>query len=251
MVADANDPRLILAADRGLPAYAPNGYSLRHVPTPASPRWSGAHGQNGNVLFADGHVELSSDASVASQEAIPEDVAYPSVNGATSPYSAGGSGGGGGGGSGGVQSPGNGGGSSYGGVANQASPASRGATQAGPAPNQPAPPAATQLVPGIVGSRANRSRPATAQSQAEVSNSVPEDVVLATNAPSVGVSGPSVDDSMMSPPNRKAARILRDFLGGTYLLLLLLMLLYAAWRYRRWRQEVERRRRRQADSIPR
>jgi prepilin-type N-terminal cleavage/methylation domain-containing protein/prepilin-type processing-associated H-X9-DG protein len=261
IVLDANEPRLILAADRGLPIYAANGATVGHVPTPFSPRWSGAHGQSGNILFGDGHVDLSADAMVSAEESIPEDVVYPSVKGSSISSSGGGGGGegGGGGGGGGTQPPGARGGGSQGGMASQsiatsqiggtnpASPSFHGTVPAGSASNQPAPPTGTQPILGNAGSRQNLNLKAGRSSQNEVSNSIPDDGAAATNSKSGGVSGPSVDDAVMSPPNREAARILRDFLVGTYLLILLLLLLYAAWRYRRWQQNAKRKRRRPED----
>jgi hypothetical protein len=129
-----------------------------------------------------------------------------------------------------------------------ASPSFHGTVPAGSASNQPAPPTGTQPILGNAGSRQNLNLKAGGSSQNEVSNSIPDDGAAATNSKSGGVSGPSVDDAAMSPPNREAARILRDFLVGTYLLILLLLLLYAAWRYRRWQQNAKRKRRRPEDS---
>ena len=50
LVANANDPRWLLAADRGLPAGWTNADTIRHVPTPFPPRWSGAHETGGNIF---------------------------------------------------------------------------------------------------------------------------------------------------------------------------------------------------------
>jgi hypothetical protein len=48
------------------------------------------------------------------------------------------------------------------------------------------------------------------------------------------------DVSVMTEPNRKAARVFSDILVGTYFLVLLALLLYAAYRYWRHQQNPAR-----------
>lgn len=183
MVANANDPRLLLAADCGLPAAWTNADTIRHVPPPFTPRWLGAHAPGGNILFADAHVDLSSDASVSSEEAVSEDVVYPSVKGSAITASAGGGGGGG-------TPP-----TSQGGAANQnraTSPAGgmnlaattpHQTAQASPAPNQQAPPTAAFPLPAASRNRQNIGVNSSGQSELEITDSVPEKVVAPTNSP--------------------------------------------------------------------
>lgn len=265
IAADANDPRLMLAADRGLPTSGTNGYTLQHLPAPASPRWVGAHGRNGNILFADGHVELSSDAMVWSELAVAEDVVYPSVKGATvdTTGGAGGSASGGGGGTGGGGWGGKGGGGSSGtplsnqsGLANQnAAPAqsnpSSQAVEANAIANrrdQTARARATNLQPARAAwaNSSRRQNPPDSSGGADQtasSNTVPEKEVAATNAPGVNVSGPRADTTTMSPFDRELAEGLRDVMVGTYLLILFLMLLFAGYRIWCWSQNPRRKRR--------
>ena len=276
LAADANDPRQILAADRGLPTLATNGYSLQHLPAPAPLHWTGAHDGNGNILFADGHAELSFDAIVLSEESVPEDVVYPSVKADTT-YStqsggsgSGGGGGGGGGAGGGPGGPGGGGSSSGGGGGgyvtqpayqggaqnsgdratpsggnrpagntNPAATSPREISQTGLTNNQPG-----RAVSAATGGQRNPSATAGGDGSLEDSNAVPERAAAATNSPGVRGSGAKVDDSTMSPFNRELADWLRELIVGTYLLILLLMLLFVGYRLWLRSQSPEAKRRR-------
>lgn len=91
-------------------------------------------------------------------------------------------------------------------------------------------------------SRQNMHIAGGGQTQVEISNAVPDEVAIETNPPE-RVAATTDDDSLMSPSNRKAAHVLRTVLAGSYFLILLLLLLYAAYRYWRWRQNVEYKRR--------
>jgi prepilin-type N-terminal cleavage/methylation domain-containing protein/prepilin-type processing-associated H-X9-DG protein len=91
--ADPNIPNSILSADRNLPAcYSglPPNPTILHLPDldPSgpppylgqAPYWLNTlHGRNGNILFADGHVEQSFDAIYPKEITVLEDLVYPSV----------------------------------------------------------------------------------------------------------------------------------------------------------------------------
>ena len=241
LVADANNPGAILLADRSLPARLKNRFgTFGEVPCP-NPFWSGAHGQAGNILLADGHVDESYNGIVSSEEGVAEDLVYPSVISLTSSggndSGGGGEGGGGGGGAGSPPPP------------SQVTPSPQNGTNAPPGmPGQPAP--ATPATgsppppgrPTLALDSSGRPNPTVAGSgfsRLEVSNSEPSEVELATNAPK-RVAANMDDDSAMSPGNRQAATVFRGFLAGIYFLVLLALLLYAAYRYWRWRQSPSR-----------
>ena len=241
LVADANNPGAILLADRSLPARLKNRFgTFGEVPC-TKPFWSGAHGQTGNILLADGHVDESYNGMVSSEEGVAEDVVFPSVISLTSSggndSGGGGEGGGGGGGAGSPPPP------------SQVTPSPQNGTNAPPGmPGQPAP--ATPATgsppppgrPTLALDSSGRPNPTVAGSgfsRLEVSNSEPSEVELATNAPKL-VAANMDDDSAMSPGNRQAATVFRGFLAGIYFLVLLALLLYAAYRYWRWRQSPSR-----------
>ncbi len=239
LVADANNPGAILLADRSLPARLKNRFgSFGEIPC-RQPAWSGAHGQAGDILLADGHVDESFNGAIFSEESVAEDVVYPSVISLTG-SGGNGSGGGGGGGGGGVgppplpsqttPSPRNGANDSSG-LPGQPSPAT-------PATGSPPPPGRPTMAPGSNG-RQNLTVASSEFSRLEVSNSAPAEVEPATNAPLLEAANTD-DDGTMSPGNRLAATVFRDFLVGTHFLLLLALLLYAAYRYWRWRQSPSR-----------
>jgi prepilin-type N-terminal cleavage/methylation domain-containing protein/prepilin-type processing-associated H-X9-DG protein len=238
LVADANNPGAILLADRSLPARLKNRFgTFGEVPC-TKPFWSGAHGQTGNILLADGHVDESYNAIVSSEEGVAEDVVYPSVISLTSSGGNGSGGGGGGGGGAGLPPP-----------PSQVTTSPQNGNNAPPGmPGQPAP--ATPATgsppppgrPTLALDSSSMRNPTAARSEfsrLEVSNSEPSEVELATNAP-ILVAANMDDDSAMSPGNRQAATVFRGFLAGTYFLVLLALLLYAAYRYWRWRQSPSR-----------
>jgi len=236
IVPDANDPRVILAADCGMPA-TPSGSlaPIVHIPFAGNPAaWSGPHAKNGNILFGDGHVELSHDAIVASEESVAEDLAYPVLQQNTSWFPTGGGGS--------TPQPAN----------------SAGHPNQGPVTSQPRPPVASSQAspqgsavppgPAVANNHPSGNRPAAPSPdirqsmQARSSGEAVEVSNLAEDArASVGASEtrdvpPPDEDFLMSPANRHAAAVMRHFLAGTYFLLLLLLLLYAAYRYWRWQQ---------------
>lgn len=276
IVPDANDPRAILLADRGMPDQlltntAPPNATMRHIPAIFPKAWAGVHDRYGNILFADGHVELSSDNNSSLEESVPEDIAYPSVrqfNATQGPSSSGPGGsvpsgpGGGepggagpGGGSvagvgGGGSSSGGGGGSGSGTAPVSANPISQSPTNV-PGSGATAAPGTTAEQPGqspaggasFAGSMHNFSghKAAGLQSSSDDTNSVTEDVIDQTNL-HPAAANPSDDPNIMSPANREAAHVLRFVLAGSYFLILLLLLAYAGYRYWRWKQEAERKR---------
>jgi prepilin-type processing-associated H-X9-DG protein len=255
LVTDANDPRVIFAADRGLPAAYTNGVTIRHLPALNSPRWLGAHGEDGNILFSDGHVDLSHNSDVLSEEAIAEDVAYPSVKGA--PLVAqtgggnGGDGGAGGSGVGGGTAP-IGGGTGKTLASTNLTGNSGGTNSRAPVPGGTAAGGSALLAPtqsaanlSHVAHSSNRqivAVTAPAQGQMDVSNPVPDAATATTNSPGGPASRQGINDAMMSPFDREVAGFLRDLILGTYLLILLLLLLFVAYRIWRWTQNPERKR---------
>ena len=79
--ADPALPTAILAGDRNLGGNWDSA-TIMTIPDP-DPRqnhwWLGAHLRKGNLLFADGHVEESSDALLAAAETVTEDIVRPSL----------------------------------------------------------------------------------------------------------------------------------------------------------------------------
>ena len=268
IIRDQNDPRLILAADRGLPASPLPGYTeILHIPNAPAVLWKGVHNRYGNVLFADGHVDVSNDGLVPAEELVPEDLVYPDVI-ATFLASSTGSGPGGGG------STGGGGGSGDSGGQRPSSPTAqtsgnsplatmqpvatttsnipgqtqRNAPSGGTASAQPGNPAASQRMAGHSTSRGNTAVASGNEFPLDISNSEATETLIDTNSPPAIVASGSAEPPM-SQANRDAARIFRGILAGTYFLILLALLAYAAYRYWRWRQSPAnrfRRRMRQA-----
>jgi len=241
-----NDPRQIFAADRGLPATPKAGYvDILQVPgSISSPHWRSPHGYTGNILFADGHVELSSDSLVKSEESEPEDLVYPDVvQSLTVATSGGGTGGGGS-------------------TASSAPPQSSPANQPAPINQSPAPgpsgqppraiPQTTPAAGGFAPANADTGSAAlngssrrlsgtvsgSTQTPLTITSTVPEEVVTDTNAPEKIVASTDDDGSDMSPANRHAAHVFRSLFFGTYFLILLLLLAYGGYRYWRWKQNL-------------
>jgi prepilin-type N-terminal cleavage/methylation domain-containing protein/prepilin-type processing-associated H-X9-DG protein len=252
IVPDADDPRTVLLADRGLPDRlltntAPPDATMRHIPAVFPKAWAGVHDRYGNILFADGHVELSSDSIASLEESVAEDLAYPSVRLAKIVQGPGGGGSGGSGSGSGSGSSGTGGG---GGLPGPTRPGSQPPTTAptsptnmgtGMAPGQPG--QSSVSGPSVDGSMNNAGgrQTAGAQNSLELTNEATGDVSDETNSHPVAAN-PSDDPNVMSPGNREAAHILRFVLAGSYFLILLLLLAYAGYRYWRWKQEAERKR---------
>lgn len=249
VVADANDPRWILAADRGLPGNFRNGNeSIRQVPGPRK-AWIGAHGHSGNILFADTHVELSSDSAFSSQIAVPEDLVYPSVPNPSAIY---------------VTTtvtghPGSGSGPTDGSADNPAGSSVPNFTDHGSAHpmatqrSQPSSlPAGLGAVPhGVAEAYPHQpdSRLISQPSAVELSNPVAA-VLDATNRLEVtNIIAADITNADMSDGNREAARVFGGFLFGTYFLILVLVLAYLAYRVWKWHQKKEQARAR-ARSFP-
>lgn len=265
IVPDADDPRTVLLADRGLPDRlltntAPPNATLRHIPAVFPKAWAGVHDRYGNILFADGHVELSSDSIASLEESVAEDLAYPSVRLSVVAQTPSGGGGGSGGGPGGGGGGGGGGGSSSGGSGSGGGGGLPGPTRPNPQPTTTVPIPNTNMGTGMAVGQPGQSpaigpssegsmhnvnngrQTAGAQNSLEWTNGVTEDVSDETNSHPV-VASSSEDPNVMSPGNREAAHILRFVLAGSYFLILLLLLAYAGYRYWRWKQEAERKRR--------
>jgi len=223
-----DQPMSILAGDGNLAASA----TMVHADTGGRLTWnSKLHEYKGNVLFADGHVEEWNDSD-SSRLSSHSDIVLPTLAGSST-------------GTGSSSQPGP---TPQGGNPTGAAPsasasavAARAASAANTPPNNfPANP--TQPGKWTPSSRENVASTAAGQTDLADSNPVVANVADQTVTPDAKVSVPPDTYPVMSPGNRKAASILRSFLVGTYLVVLLLLLAYAAYRIRRWRQEVERRR---------
>ena len=221
------------------------------------------HQYQGNVLFADGHVEEWNNARMANNENAMLDVEnlfLPSVvPTATTQYggNGGGPGGGGGGNGGGSDgSGGSGGGSGSGGAGgyNSATPnggysASSGqsmpsAGYSSPATQPMSAPSAGQSSPMPRSSAANNGinqAQYTPAESAESSTTNEADAEVSTSDVATVVS-PDDDDTGMSQQDKHLTKVLRHTFEWIYLLLLLLMLLYLTYKIRKWMREREARR---------
>jgi prepilin-type processing-associated H-X9-DG protein len=197
------------------------------------------HQFKGNVLFSDGHVEEWKDLG-GSTLGGSVTIILPTT---------GGGGGGGGGSLGGGQGP-----AAAAAAQLGAADWQNGATNASPATNNgiaPPPPPPVVAVKneaggthprtGIITTPGTMTR-TTARQSAEETSEVAGDAAAATNAPATNTASVAEVAALMSPGNQEIARVLRDFLGGTYITVLLLLLLYAAYRYLRWKQKQMARR---------
>ncbi len=229
--AQYDQPMSILAGDGNLAAST----TMLHVTTGGRLTWdSKLHEYEGNVLFADGHVEEWKDATttVGSRS----DIVLPTLGGdsgsssarPTSQLKVAG----------------------HGDMVGQSgSPGVAGAAIDTTAPGGPAGgdlvnPFDAKLKPDPFASNARRSVASTGAGQVELadSNSTVANIVQTNAPPDAIVASPEDTHTAMSPTDRKVASVLRDVLVGTWLLVLLALLAYAIYRIRRWRQEVERRR---------
>ena len=223
--AEYDQPMSILAGDGNLAASS----TMVHGTAGGRLTWNRAlHGYKGNVLFADDHVEEWSDNG-GSTLGSRADLILPTVGGSGSGPASGQFG------------AANRGGGSVNPGATPNRPAGQESAAANPSDGSPAsqPGAGSK----ILDQHRDRTWRAAGQSQLEISNSIVDAVPDATNPADAKVASPKDDNSTMSPTNRKVARVLGDFLGGTYFLILLLMLLYAAYRVWRWQQDPIRKRR--------
>ena len=213
------------------------------------------HQYQGNVLFADGHVEDWNNARMANNENAMLDVEnlfLPSVVPIATPQY-GGNGGGPGGGSGGSGGGGAGGGSGGGaGGYNSATPNGGYSTSSGqsmPSPSagysspamQPmSAPTADQSSPMPRSSAANNtlSQASTPADLPPPSTNNQGDAEVPTSDVATVVS-PDDSDVGMSQEDKHLAKILRHTFEWIYLLLLLLMLLYLTYKIRKWMRERE------------
>jgi type II secretory pathway pseudopilin PulG len=223
--AEYDQPMSILAGDGNLAASS----TMVHGTAGGRLTWNRAlHVYKGNVLFADDHVEEWSDNG-GSTLGSRTDLVLPTVGGSSSAPSTGQFG---------TASRG-------GGGANSAMTMNRAAGSESAAANPPNGVPASQPGPGskVSDNHGDRNWRGGGQSQLEISNSIGDTTPVATNPADAKITSPKDDNSTMSPTNRKVARVLRDFLGGTYFLILLLVLLYSAYRVWRWQQDPVRKRR--------
>jgi prepilin-type N-terminal cleavage/methylation domain-containing protein/prepilin-type processing-associated H-X9-DG protein len=241
--ADPLNSGSILAVDRNFPTVntiplTPNP-TIGLIPSPTLGRWgSSLHGDQGNMLFADNHVEESRNALLASEETVGNELFYPDVSGAPGSGPAAGSLGSG----------------------NSRSLSNPAGLQNGP-PGQPANPgsqytsSASQPMPS--GSRPGSS---LALTPVRLPDPPPQPVAIPvapemdtplSNAAENSLNGTNVVTSLntsthtpeaeLSPFNRKAAHYLRCIFGSIFLLLLLLLLIEI---WRRYREKMEKDRRR-------
>ena len=228
--ASFDKPESILAGDRNL---ATNSWSQPTILGlgPASRLWwtSEMHQQNGNVLFADGHVEQWNNSSFNSVEGESSDnqiLFLPSVPPMNFQAGAPGEPGYGGG----YGSSAAGGGSSFSGNSYPTTqPNASPSPPAGVQPNQ------TSISQSV--NHPNYSRAPTYESGPSSANTSPTAASQAYSA--TGVSGD--DDSGMSDFNRKLTRILQGAIVGGFSLLWLLLLLYLAYRWWKWHRQREAR----------
>lgn len=224
--AEYSQPMSVLAGDGNLAGTA----TLVRAATGSRLTWTEQQHQfKGNVLFSDGHIE-EWGGNGAGRLASDSDLVVPSLGGGgnVSGQSA-------------AENPAH--------DSKPVSPANRAANTnipphsptnpAAQPPASPTNPPATVPASGAVQVGVIRTGPQSVL--AEVSNPPPM-VQRMTNGTSGVISSPSDDDSVMSPFDRKLAKVLQHVMGWSYLLLLLLLIAYVAWRINRWLQEREQRR---------
>ncbi len=252
--ADPLNSSSILAADRNFPTVntaplTPNP-TIGLIPSPTLGLWgSNLHGGKGNVVFADNHVEESRNALLSSEEIVGNELFYPDVSGTPGSGPTGGSAG----------VAGSGGGSTGSGASRSSG------TPSAPQyyyPGQPGTPnshyAGASTLPLAAASRpssqpANSAvlRPTLAAKPAPVavasafessfSNAATENPLSVTNVPASLSGATNAPDAELSPFNREIAHYLRCIFGSIFLLLLLLLLIEI---WRRYREKMEKDRRR-------
>ncbi len=227
--ADYSQPESILSGDRNI-ASVSDDQSIYRATAAQELRWSGImHQFKGNLLFADGHVEESKGFQLAaSAGSTAQNVFFvPTANrGNTTPQSQ----------------------PTFYTALNKSSP---GGLPASPNPfAEPDGPAKTSQMNGtpvepLSGQNTNRrvSAATTGQSLALSQTSVAVSSRITTNiTTNQAASTPTDEYAGMSPSDRRAAKLMRDLFGWSYLLLLLLFLLWLSFKVRReWRRWQARR----------
>lgn len=236
--ADPSLPNAVLAGDSNLGGKA-ESCTIITIPDP-DPRqnhwWLGPHGRTGNLLFADGHVEESSDALLASEETVTEDLVLPTLP--PTSLASGGSGSS-------TPTPGNKprpvpNAYSHGSISNRVS-TSTGSRVAEASPGSPKPSPVSIQPSRNVSSGNNRLL--------RQQTSTPEEILTETNPPTNSPVTPVVEPPFISPvadvvsnePTyaQELKQAARESLNATQwllwlLLLLLLLILLARWLDRRW-----------------
>ena len=245
LVADANNPRAILMADRNVPAIRPAsrptiGYFTNQPPS----HWpAGLHEKKGNLLFADSHVEESNDALFPSETSVIEAVVFPDMKSANGFSSTGGTGGDSGGAGGQKNSS-----------TQTANPDGSLSQTISTRPNSSNHISAANSNSLAAGNSTGTNMPAIVRGQNVIKNSSaansvtpqtedehqPDSITpLPTVSNTVTVTN---DDSVMSPFDRKLVRFCQYFFGLGYLLLLLIFLVWLYFKLRReWYRWQQRR----------
>jgi prepilin-type processing-associated H-X9-DG protein len=236
--ADFNNPNSILAGDRNLGTNSVQTPTILRIDARSRLHWTQElHQFKGNVLFADGHVEEWNNSALASAANNPSATAnlfLPSTpSGAnmaadSMPDS--------------NQNFGSGAGtSSTASFAGSLGTSSNAVTHLTATPleeNQ------SNRPPGIA-YRSNKPfyKNQTAPTGQESSSATTQSVPVPSSVSSGGVADSDDTDFMMSPFNRRLARLLQCFIVSSYLLLLLLLLLFLAYklwrRLQKWKEEKQ------------
>jgi len=227
-------PNSILAGDRNLATNSFETPTILQIGSESRLRWTWElHQFQGNVLFADGHVEEWNNPglSAAAGQIFPDEHLFlPSVPATESPSA---------GLNGDVSS------SSYGSSpaagSSSITPQSQ-STARSIQPSAPAPSASPTQMNSISGGADQKLygsglSPSPSQSSSESATTTQN----ATNSV-LGVLLPGDADSVMSPFDRHLTKVLQHAFGWLYLLLLLLLLLYLMYKLRQWMREREARR---------
>ena len=217
--ANSDKPASILAGDRNLATNAFQTPTILQIGPEARLRWTWElHQFQGNVLFADDHVEQWNNpglSAAANQMSPDEHLFLPSVLPVDSAMM-----------NGSASAP------SYSSSPAPASGSVGPQNQSGPSAMQPMSGGANQKLYRI------DLTPSPSQPSSEASSS-PQNT---TNA-AVGVLLPGAADSMMSPFDRHLTKVLQHTFEWFYLLLLLLLLLCLMYKLRKWMREREARQR--------
>ncbi len=239
-----SEPGSILAGDRNLTANSLPNPSILHIEADNPLRWTRElHPFNGNILFADGHVEEWNNpalASAGSQQA-GADLFMPTVLPVPN-----------------APAPGSGGSSDYGNY----SGANPGVGTLSPTPAEtPASPAATVPPAATLATPATRPANNNPGSQERISRQTPgqpgtqnlpdtartnPNDSLFTNAPDGGTLTPEKTDSATLTPDQRIVKTLRRGMVGFYLLIWLILLL---WLLFEWRRRSQRKKMQRADEL--
>lgn len=225
-------PASILAGDRNLATNSFQTPTILQIGPEARLHWTWElHQFQGNVLFADGHVEEWNNpglSAAANQMSPDEHLFLPSVaavDSSSTPMNS-------------YASP-----PPYGSSPASASGSAGPQTQSGVSRAQPSAPASPPS-PGQMDSRsegANQKLSGTdlTPPQSQSSSEAPSSATQNTTNAMVGVLLPGAADSMMSPFDCHLTKILQHTFEWFYLLLLLLLLLYLLYKLRKWMRERE------------